>query len=236
MAPDLFSGHDASVSDLYVVGLIAYQRFIGRYPFNHKVSASKLLTSILVELINFTPIDEEIWAIIKRLLARDPCDRYHSADDVIKAIGHATQHLYPVNSIIWESYLRLAVFVGREQELAVLWNGIQSVLQCSVELYLVGGESGVGKSRLVDKLRPYALVTGLQVAQEQGNEDSTFYSHLWRSNTAFHSTSSPDFLHTLFRGCSLNFIYFILYAIHEMTILPLCRHSCLLSFAQNLGK
>jgi predicted ATPase len=75
---------------------------------------------------------------------------------------------------LWESFLHSAQFVGRKRELDILTGALKAILPPSVpdqpptgSLWLVGGESGVGKSRLLEELRTYAMVKGVMVLRGQ---------------------------------------------------------------------
>jgi ATP/maltotriose-dependent transcriptional regulator MalT len=56
-----------------------------------------------------------------------------------------------------------ARFVGRAGELAELQAALSDAAGCHPSLALVGGESGVGKSRLADELKRHALASGARV-------------------------------------------------------------------------
>jgi DNA-binding SARP family transcriptional activator len=55
------------------------------------------------------------------------------------------------------------VFVGRERELAELLAGLESALSGRGRLFLISGEPGIGKSRLVDELANRAALRGAQL-------------------------------------------------------------------------
>jgi DNA-binding SARP family transcriptional activator/tetratricopeptide (TPR) repeat protein len=54
-------------------------------------------------------------------------------------------------------------FVGRQQELSVLLGGLDDVLAGEGRLFLISGEPGIGKSRLVDQLTRRARERGAEV-------------------------------------------------------------------------
>ena len=81
---------------------------------------------------------------------------------------------------IRESFLQAAKFVERETELAQLSEALDGALEGQGSAWLVGGESGVGKSRLTDELRTPALVKGALLLRGQAVSEGSSPYHLWR--------------------------------------------------------
>lgn len=122
-------------------------------------------------------------AIIGRLLAKDPHDRYTDANLVIRDLSLAIGQPPPVESIaIRESFLQAATFVGRNEELAHLQSALEEITMSPTTgtAWLVGGESGVGKSRLLNEFRSRALVKGAQVLRGQATRERSISYQLWR--------------------------------------------------------
>ena len=107
--------------------------------------------------------------VVERLLARAPHERYADAEQALRALMQACNLPLPAESAeVRESFLHSADFVGRDAEWARLRAALDRVMsQGSGDAWLVAGESGVGKSRLVDELRTYALVQGALVVRGQ---------------------------------------------------------------------
>jgi serine/threonine-protein kinase len=92
MAPERFLGRPADArSDLFSAGVIAFQLLTGTKPF---VAAD--LPELMRKLMNEAPpsvqsLRPELWpelnAVIQRALARNPEDRFQSADDFIAALN-----------------------------------------------------------------------------------------------------------------------------------------------------
>ncbi|MEM7802563.1 MAG: tetratricopeptide repeat protein, partial [Chloroflexota bacterium] len=82
-----------------------------------------------------------------------------------------------------ESFLKAAPFVGREHELAQLRTGLEALRAGKNSFWLVEGESGIGKSRLLDELRIEALVAGVRVQRGQAIEEGGLPFQLWRDIT-----------------------------------------------------
>ncbi|MBK8027143.1 MAG: tetratricopeptide repeat protein [Chloroflexi bacterium] len=160
MAPEaLTSLAIFSQSDLYSVGIIAYELAVGRLPFQGHDIVSIVRRAPDLSSLNGHPLQ----LVIQRLLLKAPEDRYATAEEVIHAIQHAVGRTYRQDAAKRESFLQAADFVGREDEMQVLAGALADVTAGAVRSVLIGGESGVGKSRLVDEVVAQALVSGLTV-------------------------------------------------------------------------
>ncbi len=183
MAPEIFQGQPASeASDLYAVGMIAYELFAGRHPFEVD-SITKLIQDIQLTIpdVQMLPVDTGVKIVLDRLLSKDPRDRFTSAGDVIAALAKALDEpLPPETDATRESFLQAARFVGREAEMEKLSAALGQAMQGSGGAWLIGGESGVGKSRLMDELRALALVQGTQVLRGQAVSEGGKPYQIWR--------------------------------------------------------
>ena len=78
-------------SDLYAVGMALYEALTGRTPFQEEDTAYIIMRTIVEE--DFAPptqfapsLPEELAQIVLKALARDPDDRYQSADEMLAAL------------------------------------------------------------------------------------------------------------------------------------------------------
>lgn len=179
---------DASLtaaSDLYSVGILGYELLAGRHPYRLN-DPSQLVMDILFAEPNFDGISAPMGVIqtLEKLLAKTPADRYQQAQDVIFALSTALgQAPPPETEAIRESFLRQASFVGRQAELQQLMAGLDHLLEGRLSsdgfAWLVSGESGVGKSRLLREFRAQALVRGGIVLQGRGFSEYHSPYQLW---------------------------------------------------------
>lgn len=188
MAPEVIEGAAHSeAADLYSVGVMAYEMFVGQHPFQSD-NIGTLLTRVLREdpdlgpLLGITPrgAKRTLPAILFHLLEKEPTLRYPSAEAVIGDFCAVLGQPLPESVAIRESFLQAATFVGRTLEMAQLTGALTKALQGQGSAWLIGGESGVGKSRLLDELRTQALVAGALVLRGQAVEGGGLPYQLWR--------------------------------------------------------
>jgi predicted ATPase len=183
MAPEIFYGVPPStLSDLYAVGVMAYELFAGRHPFD-VTTGGKLVNDILYAPVDadMLDVDDHTKAVLKRLLEKSPDRRYSDAYSVITELTKATGQAIPLETkAIRESFLQAARFVGREEQIALLDAALTQVMNGAGSAWLIGGESGAGKSRLLDELRTRALVRGALVLNGQGVAGGGVSYQLWR--------------------------------------------------------
>jgi predicted ATPase/tRNA A-37 threonylcarbamoyl transferase component Bud32 len=182
LAPEVLTGADhAPHTDLYAVGVLAYELYTGQNPF-HTARPSELLTEILYGEVNFEPLPAPMKPVVTRLMAKDPAQRYGSAAETLRALCSALDLPLPVETTaIRESFLQAARFVGRQAELQTLMQALDDAAHKGQgKAIILSGESGVGKSRLADELRARALVDGVRVVRGQAAADGSLPYHIWR--------------------------------------------------------
>lgn len=180
MAPELLRGQPVTpAADLYAVGVLAYELLAGWHPFAH---ATNIVEAVLHETADFAYLDvtPALTAVLQTLLAKEPAHRYPSASDTIAALCQATGRPLPAETeATRDSFLQAAPFIGRATELAQLQNALAEAQAGNGSGWLLRGESGIGKSRLLQELRTQALVQGVAVLRGQAQPDGDPY-HLWR--------------------------------------------------------
>ncbi|HEY0789970.1 MAG TPA: AAA family ATPase [Chthoniobacterales bacterium] len=170
MAPEQTQRMNRSVdsrSDLYSLGVTLYQVLVGTLPF----TASDPMEWIHCHIARL-PVDPRAWsneipepvsAIVMKLLAKSPEERYQSASGLHADLRHCLAALGTLGRIdpfplaTHDASRRLMIpgkLYGREAEKAALAATFDRVLkQGKSEFVLVSGYSGVGKSSFVNELR-----------------------------------------------------------------------------------
>lgn len=177
MAPEILQGQAASeTADLYSVGVIAYELFANQHPFKDPLQIFNQLPDW-----SALAIPHMLLEVVIQLMEPSPANRYHHAEHVLHDLSAAiNKPLPPETAEIRESFLQAATFVGRDAELAHLRQQLEAAQQGQGSGWLIGGESGVGKSRLISELSTLALVKGVLVLRGQGVTGGGLPYQLWR--------------------------------------------------------
>jgi tetratricopeptide (TPR) repeat protein len=181
LPPEVFTDVPYSIAaDLYALGVIAYELLVGRHPF-YTSDLDEFFAKLMQAEADLTLLPASLRPVIGALLAKEPDRRYPDAEQAIAALYAATNQPPAVESVaIRDSFLQAATFVGREDELLALTAALGAAQRGKGSAWLVGGESGVGKSRLLDELRIQALVAGTVVLHGQAVEGGGAPYQLWR--------------------------------------------------------
>jgi tetratricopeptide (TPR) repeat protein len=183
MAPETLRGvRPSHQADLYALGMIAYELFAGAYPLSLADTAT-----LYDEIVN-TPlprpdddVDPRLRPVLTRLLAKQPADRFAEASDVVAALGEAMGHTIELETAATrESFLQAAPLVGRRAELEQLGQVLEEAVQGRGSAWLIAGESGVGKSRVLDEVRTRALVRAMLVVRGQARSEGGGPYHVWQ--------------------------------------------------------
>jgi len=182
MPPEMLRGEPPSVkSDLYAVGVIGYELFTGQYLFDAP-SIRELAKQIFNKIPDTNAIGApKIAAVLMRLLAKNADERYNTADEVVEALSNAIGQPVPEETAaIRDSFLQAADLVGRDAETKTLIARLEDAKNGAGAAILIGGESGVGKSRLLDEIRTRALVNGMLVMRGEASSQGRTPYGIWR--------------------------------------------------------
>ena len=193
MAPELFNGEIYSrQADLYAVGVLLYQLLTGKHPF--EPFDFGFLERVLEAEPDWMVVDERLRPFLRQLLTKTAEDRLVTARETLLFLADTLkQPLPPETAVIRESYLQAATFVGRAGEMKQLTTALNQAKEGQGSAWLIGGESGVGKSRLLRELEISALVDGFLVLRGQAVRDGSGQTyHIWREILRYLLAISPQ--------------------------------------------
>ena len=160
-------------SDLYALGATFHWLLTGRFPFEDQ-SPIALIHSHIAALP--TPphhvrpeIPESLSAIVMKLLAKEPEERYQSAHGLAedlqtcrtRAGGDGAHAPFPLGRKDVPVWFRVSDrLVGREAESKALQAEWEPVREGARNCLLVSGPTGIGKSRLVQWLQRHVVESG----------------------------------------------------------------------------
>ena len=171
MAPEQLLGGEADArSDIFSFGILLYELLAGLHPFTRS-SQSGTMSAIVREAPSpirqyAAELPDTARLTLDRLLAKEPRQRYQSFQDVRLDLGQVTQETsgqtplpQPVDTGE-PSGPRRTPYVGRESERAELRRLLDEAVAGRGSLVLIGGEPGVGKTRLTEELVAEARARG----------------------------------------------------------------------------
>lgn len=181
MAPEIWENSSSTPqSDQYSVGMIAYEMFLERYPVEQD-SIDQFVAFVLSGDLKVEGLEPQINPVVQRMLTINPQDRYPNYSAAMTALCAAGGIPQPEDtSAIQESFLNAAEFVGRESVQQQMEGALELTLSGTGGLCLIGGESGVGKSRLLDEIQTVGMVKGALVLRGQALQSSFVPYQLWR--------------------------------------------------------
>ncbi|MBE7939520.1 MULTISPECIES: AAA family ATPase [Ramlibacter] len=187
-APEL-TGRTASQpdarTDLYLLGLLAYRLLAGRLPFEASDPLGWLHAHLALQPEDLRAQRRDMPAAVAELvaamLAKSPLQRPASARAVAEELAHCIAALEqrqpsqvpaPVASRARFALPRLVV--GRERERAQLDQALARVQSGRVELVVLQGPSGIGKSSLalefLQRARGQGVLTALAKCEQHGSQ------------------------------------------------------------------
>ena len=153
MAPELVSERPDARSDLYALGITLFQ-LLYRRPAYRGGSVHALLLAHATEPLRFPrepAVPASVQNVIARLCAKEPDQRFASANQVIEALTQATGRAYAVETRDTRLSYLSGKLVGREAEkqtlLAYCLTRTRGATSDEAVLAAVAGVSGLGKSQ-----------------------------------------------------------------------------------------
>jgi hypothetical protein len=154
-------------ADLYSMGCILYELLAGRPPFRDASPRGVLEKHLLAQpqppsqFVEGLP--EGLDELVLRLLEKEPRARLGHASDLAAALERLGAEGGALSGPLPRAYLYRPGFAGREAVLGTLEGYLDRLDEPRGGLVLIGGESGVGKTRLALELGRKATGAGVRV-------------------------------------------------------------------------
>ena len=162
-------------ADLYALGCILYTMLTWLPPFVRASTEDVLRAHLEDEPAPISSrvvgVPEALERLVMRLLAKRPEERPGHALDVAAILATLGDGPTEVRASLHrpKDYLYRSTFVGRDGLLELLGDAVASAQNRRGQVVLVGGESGMGKTRLVMEVAREALVRRINVVDVQCN-------------------------------------------------------------------
>ena len=192
LAPEGVLGQDVDFrTDLYTLGVMLYEMTAGARPFQAgdpvTLISQILYAPLIPPSVKNPDIPPGLEKLITRLLRRDPANRFTSTTEVRQILGNPALLLDAAERPAEYSLLNRIVrgqIIGREAELGhtqALW---QDTLTSAGQTVLIGGEPGVGKTRLMREVVAQVLASGgtalVGACYAQGNDTYEAFQQIIR--------------------------------------------------------
>jgi transcriptional regulator with GAF, ATPase, and Fis domain/tetratricopeptide (TPR) repeat protein len=165
-APETLRGECRTfASDLYSVGALLYRGLSGRDPFDDfdlNNLKEKYMWGSPKPLTDICHVSQAISELVVRLLSRDVDERTSAFEETL-----ATFEVVPVGA-------NRAAYVGRDSHLRTMEFRRDPASQQGLTVFLVDGEPGIGKTRLIEEVRLRAKLCSFDFEMVSCDEGMAF--------------------------------------------------------------
>ncbi len=151
-------------SDIYSLGLLFYELIFGKP--HYEGSAGEIISKKLSGVIQLPEVPDgfggkRLKDLLRKMIDPDPRNRLDSAGAILDEIEGIFK-IYADSEASKRFPVEKSKFVGRDEELEWLSEGLVISEGEHGNFFFIGGEPGVGKSRLIDEFRIRAQIEGFR--------------------------------------------------------------------------
>jgi serine/threonine protein kinase/tetratricopeptide (TPR) repeat protein len=145
-------------SDLYSLGILAYELTTGRLPFHGEkvmdIVRMHMNTPPKPLMENRPDTPPELGKIIFKLLEKEQNNRFQTASEVIEELSKLSEEEITFETLEQKkSYLYCHELIGREKEINKLRDAFEKIKKGEGQSIFIAAPAGVGKSRLIEEFK-----------------------------------------------------------------------------------
>ncbi|RPI80124.1 MAG: GAF domain-containing protein [Desulfobacteraceae bacterium] len=181
-----------SRSDLYSLGATFYRMLTGKHLFNSQdpmeiIYAHLAYIPLAPDKLN-RDIPPTLANLVMKLIAKLPKERYQSATGLLRDLEKSfrmysatgtVQDFSLAQSEIYECFEISQKLYGRKEDFKTICNAFQKIFQENLEIIMVSGSPGIGKSFLIEQFSKFAI-------QNQGHFISGKFDQ-YKNNVPYHA-------------------------------------------------
>jgi ABC-type transport system substrate-binding protein len=190
LSPEQITAKDVDGrADIYALGTMLYECLTGEPPFAGEAQA------VVYRIVHEFPqppraigvaVDEELETLVMACLAKSPAERPQRAGEVAEALRRYRTRMRDSDrsrtfSGVTRSYAAdrpaASPFVGRAKDLAALQQRLNAALAGECQFVVVGGEPGIGKTRLLDEVEALARARQVRVLHGRSIEQDRAFPY-----------------------------------------------------------
>ncbi len=193
-------------TDIFSLGIVLYELLAGKLPFRAEYETAIVYSILNIDPISIREINKEIPEVLDKIvfkaLQKDRQKRYQTMEDLandltrVKAFYNGEREILPsifeltvgsdiVPDDVKDSQIKYAArdvfqstLVGRKYEFELLRTLFCKVIEGNSQIVFIGGEAGIGKTRLVDELEAYGRTLRAKTLRAQCTFGQKYYPYL----------------------------------------------------------
>ncbi len=198
LAPEIIRGEKyGHQADLYSLGVLIYESIFGKKPFEEEELTELAKSHLEKEVVipHQPSVPDELRNLILKLLEKDPLDRYFSAAEVMDALHEISPPDASESCSTLAGHLIASTdFVGRDKQLSVLREALGQASDGANTVMFLWGESGVGKTRLLEEFSAGAQLEGTLAFKMRLAQGESLETHQGKISLHLQGESSPRLL------------------------------------------